>query len=90
MELASLPVVVIRTPIVPGPVSSRDLRIMQTDGKPFPLFVTKAVVNIDYEHGDPVTVDLTAMGGIAVELTANINTIEIDGRKYRLVPAGEQ
>jgi hypothetical protein len=83
-----LPVVIIRAPAptdLYDVVSSLKATIKQRDGSPFPLAVQKATVNIDWMTGAPVTVDITAAGGFAVEAAAGLRSIEIDGRKYRLV-----
>lgn len=80
------PQVIIRCPSGNvGGLGNDRATIKQIDGSEFPLWVGKIDVHIDWQQGGPVTADIVAVGGLAVELTAGIRSIEIDRKKYRLV-----
>lgn len=90
MKTDPLPSCVVRVPPPVGcnGVSSLKAEIKQPDGTPLPLAITKARISIDWENGDPVVLDLEAKGGFGVDATAGLRSIEINGKRYRLIEAG--
>lgn len=64
---------------------SKAAKITQADGSNFPLYVQRAIIDIDWGTMAPVTVDLKCIGGFAVEAAAGLRNIEINGKTYRLV-----
>jgi hypothetical protein len=83
-----LPTTIIRVPkpeSLYGGVNPFACDLVTSDGKPFPLAVTKAIVTLDWNSHEPVTLDIKAMGGFEAEVAAGLRYIEINGRKFRLV-----
>ena len=64
--------------------SSLRARITQLDGSEVPGMYTRAEIIVDWEHGEVPVVDLTCLGP-SLDIAAGIRSIEIDGKKYRLV-----
>jgi hypothetical protein len=81
------PIVLLSVPAPEGTataVSAIKATIRQSDGSEFPAAVEQATVHIDWATGEPVTVDLKLVGGVAVEAAAGISTLEINGKRYEL------
>ena len=53
-----------------------------------PFHITAATIRINYASREPVKVDLKAEGPINVEIMAQVETIEISGKLYRLQEVG--
>ena len=70
--------------------SSLSAKITQLDGSPLAGHYGKADIHIDWQNGEPVTVDLVVVGGLSTDVVAGILSIEIDGKKYRLVEVDPQ
>ena len=70
--------------VFPPNSSSIKATLRQTDGSEVPGQYTKAIVTVDWSSGEPPTADLTCIGP-SLDITAGIRSIEIDGKKYRLV-----
>lgn len=85
------PIVHISTPNLGDRVSAWDATIRQDDGSTFPLGVSKATIEIDWESGSPVVAHLEVKDGFSVEAAATVQSITINGKRYQLVEMeGEQ
>ena len=71
------------------PRSAIGSTLTQADGSRLPFEFLKATVHVDWDMGEPVTVDLVAVGGIAIDAAIGLHTIQLNGKKYRLIEARE-